>query len=365
MSIFVNTNGTWTEVTKPQVNVNGTWKNITGAWYNVNGVWKRFFPDHTVANLILIGGGGAGGSSNQDEGGGGGGGGGVTTVNSITISALYPFDPSVTGILDACAQITVGSGGICSPSGAISVAGGSPTTFKNAGPNFETYTAFGGGAGGTYTDAGGTHYAGQGDGVNYATGGGGTGPGQDYAGGAGMAPASTDVYNYSGGGAGGTGQHENSGGGGGGAGGGAVSTDEGQLGSSVYRLTAFTSGGPGVTVTAPLSGTVFHAGGGGAGGQSKYYAAGSVTGNFGGGTPNRNGTNGLGGGGGGGTGYTGGYSAGGNGGCGFAYIEYPAPQIFNIVDSSGNGTGLTTILNGIVTNTITSPGTYFLVPIGG
>ena len=240
MTIYVNKNGTWINITQPKVNANGIWTPIKAGYIRVGGVWQRFFPTKVTADILTVGGGGAGGSTGQDEGGGGGGAGGVILSPGITLDSGTTY------------TIIVGAGGVTynnSAKTAFSQLGG---TTSVSGPDITTITAYGGGGGGNYSgaivvdnyghSAVSIYYSGE-DG---ASGGGGSGPGQYH-------PGGKAIYGNQGNDGDG-GPHEAPGGGGGGYAGAAVGS----------------KGGDGAVVQSNLDAQSWSVGGGGGGGASKY-----------------------------------------------------------------------------------------------
>lgn len=256
MTMYVNINGTWTQISRPKTKKNNAWVQINAGYVKVDGVWRRFFPDNAVADILLVGGGGAGGSTGQDEGGGGGGGGGVVLTQSVTLNAGNTY------------TIVVGAGGVTynnSTKAPNSQLGGNTSI---SGSDISTLIAYGGGGGANY--AGPPTLDGYGNSVSHlypsgqdgASGGGGSGPGQYY-------PGGKAIYgNQGNNGAGGP--HEAPGGGGGGYGG-APDPDH------------YNYGGPGGVIASRLDTQTWSVGGGGGGGSSKYSGSDGGNGGTGGG----------------------------------------------------------------------------------
>ena len=228
----------------------------------------------TVTDLLLVGGGGSGGNTM----GGGGGGGGVVAVDGLDLTCspgeVVPF--------------TVGAGGKPGSGQNRGSSGGNSVITLNG----TTYTAVGGGAGGSWGTKAGVTGGSGGGGCNSTAGGSGT-AGQGNAGAT-------------------AGNNSRSGGGGGAGHAGYAYTNNPNLAGN---------GGEGVTNDITGVEVVYGGGGGGGGSTSGFdgYSAGSGGigggGNGGSGAGGTNGTDGLGGGGGGG-GWNGSDKLGGTGGCG-------------------------------------------------
>jgi len=276
-------------------------------YYHAFGSSGTFTPSRALtADILVVAGGGGGGFSI----GGGGGAGGLLAFASQSLT-------SGTGY-----TCTVGAGGAGSTSAALGSNGGNSSFGSISG------TVYGGGGGGNvsspYTGATG----GSGGGTSY-TGGSGT---QSYAGGTGTSlqgnnggagKTNNATYGTAGGGGGagangsdGTTDNSNDGG----AGGIGISTLSAWSGGTLQQALATTSTGQNV------SGTYYIAGGGGAGSNASFNAAGGYGG---GGAGAKNaagaGSNGLAytGGGGGGGGYSGGTGTnGGSGGSGLIIVRY-------------------------------------------
>jgi len=238
--------------------------------------------DLSVEYLVVAGGGGGGqGTADGVYGPGGGGAGGMLQGSSLVLTNSY--------------DVTIGAGGVASPSGIPYEQGGNGTN-----SSISNFIAIGGGGGGSHTGVVATRGGGAG-----GSGGGSTGRTNDgQTGGAGTAgqgnkggePKATD------------GQGGAGGGGAGGAGVNATSSTIGRDG--------------GVGLSSSITGTsVFYAGGGGGGGfEDAGGSGGNGGGGAGGGTDGVSGTANTGGGGGGGV--NGSTNKGGNGGSGIIIIRY-------------------------------------------
>ena len=232
----------------------------------------------TVTGFLLVGGGGSGGNTF----GGGGGGGGVLSQRGLDVGLW--IGESIT--------YTVGAGGKPG-SGQGRGSNGGNTVITAAG---NTYTAVGGGAGGSWSNRGGVTGGSGGGGCGGSAGGDGT-AGQGYAG----AKAGANTASGGGGGAGHAGY---------------TYTNNPNLAGN---------GGEGIANDITGVNVVYGGGGGGGGGNWGGSDYGAGTGGAGGGgngsktSTGSNGTDGLGGGAGGG-GWNGNNQFGGTGGCGTMII---------------------------------------------
>jgi len=264
----------------------------------------------TVCDVLMVGGGGgAGGSANDYTGGGGGGGGGVYEMTQVTLpSGTY--------------SVTVGTGGT-GGTGYVNTGanngGSSSITF----PNSTTYTAVGGGHGGSYGD------------MPPDTGGSGGGAGNTHPSGSndqlgGVAvydldssdglPTGHATYGSNGGNSVAYGNSNANGGGGGGA---------GSAGSNSSGTSVGGDGGEGRSNSWRTGSAVIYGAGGGGGGNGGGGSGGNGVSGHGAGDGKQgysgNGASGLanqGGGGGGSCTSTSGNHTGGTGGSGIVVIRY-------------------------------------------
>ena len=295
--------------------VTTTWNDLSGNGYSAT----LGYPTLSSVEVLVVAGGGGGG---PDVGGGGGGGG-------VVYNSSFPV------ISGTSYNVTVGAGGS---------AGSGPTPSIILGSNggnsvFDTITAMGGGAGGSYAS------------VIGAPGGSGGGSGGDSSGTFLFAGRGTSNQGFAGG-IGTTNSVPYGAGGGGGAGG----------PGNNFTVTGGGNGGPGVGNT--ISGTLtYYGGGGGGGGGTDTQSDGRGYGGIGGGglgssrsgptslIPGvRDGTPNTGGGGGG----TGGWNTAGAGGSGIVIVRYPG----KIQKATG---GVVTVVNNFTIHTFTS-GTSAFVP---
>jgi hypothetical protein len=287
---------------------------------SINYTWSR--PAGITSYRVLLVAGGGGGGSNYGAGGGGGG-----------------FIDATTSVTNTTVAIHVGLGGTGSYNGsnAGDATSGENSTFAGN----TTFTAVGGGRGGSVdiTVAGASGGSGGGGGGTSGSGGSGT-TGQGNSGGAAKYYNSTDTVSTGGGGGAGSAGNDGaySSTAAGGAGGDGLTSDI--TGAATY----YGGGGGGGTHTGSTGtcGTTANGGAGGGGRAGTCKSSGSSTGNAG-----QSGTNGFGGGGGGASVFNGRNTSqayGGNGGAGVVVIRYVA-DFAPVITGPGSSTGSTSSIS--------------------